>query len=140
MDQRKLTAITLLDLSRAFDSISHRILLTKLQEVGASHSSIQWVRSYLAKGTKQSGLIQPSQNLSTLYSQRSPSRQYSCSASFQHYFNYFPSAARKCSSQCYVDDTKLLVFFQIQDKQSAISYMNEDLFNVRNWCSETICS
>ena len=33
-----------------------------------------------------------------------------------------------------MDDTKLLVFFQIQDKQSAISDMNEDLFNVRNWC------
>lgn len=42
-DQRKLTAITLLDLSKAFG---------KLQDVRASHSSIQWFCSYLSKGTK----------------------------------------------------------------------------------------
>ena len=47
MDKTKLTAITLLDMSKAFDSISHKILLTKLQDVGASHSCIQWFRSYL---------------------------------------------------------------------------------------------
>ena len=34
---------------------------------------------------------------------------------------------------CYLI-TKLLVSFQIKDKQSAISDMNEDLLNVRNWC------
>ena len=68
-DQRKLTAITLLDLSKAFDSISHRILLTKLQDVAASHPSIP----------------------------------------------------------------------DIQDKQSAISHMNEDLFKGTGF-SEIICS
>lgn len=40
----------------------------------------------------------------------------------------------KCSSQCYVDSTKLLLSFQVQDKQSPISDLNEDLLNVRNWC------
>ena len=39
----------------------------------------------------------------------------------------------KCSSQCYVNDTKLLVSFHIQNKQSVISDVNYDLFNVRNW-------
>ena len=42
-DQRKLTAITLLDLSKAFD---------KLQDVRASHSGIQWFCKYLSKGAK----------------------------------------------------------------------------------------
>lgn len=42
-DQRKLTAITLLDLSKAFD---------KLQDVRASHSSILWFCKYLSKGAK----------------------------------------------------------------------------------------
>ena len=66
-DQRKLTAITLLDLSKAFDSISHRILLTKLQDVVASHPSIPGIKDkqsaisdmneYLFNGTGFSEII-----------------------------------------------------------------------------------
>lgn len=44
--QRKLTAITLLEFSKAFDSIA------KLHDVRASHSSIQWFCSYLNKDVK----------------------------------------------------------------------------------------
>ena len=50
------------------------------------------------------------------------------------YANDLPSVARKCSLQCYVDNTKLLISFQIQDKHSAVSDMNKDLFKVWNWC------
>ena len=49
IDQKKLSAIVLLDMSKAFDSISHKILLAKLQDVGASYSVIQWFRSYLSE-------------------------------------------------------------------------------------------
>ena len=38
IDKRKLTPIVLLDMSKAFDSINHRILLAeKLQDVGSSY-------------------------------------------------------------------------------------------------------
>ena len=36
IDKKKLTAVVLLDMSKAFDSIKHDILLQKLQEVGIS--------------------------------------------------------------------------------------------------------
>ena len=36
MDKKKITAIVLLDMSKAFDSINHGILLNKLQDIGAS--------------------------------------------------------------------------------------------------------
>ena len=49
-------------------------------------------------------------------------------------FNDLPSMSMKCSSQCCVDDTKLLVSFQVQDKHLAIPDLNEDLLNVKNWC------
>ena len=48
IDKKKLTATVLLDLSKAFDSIDHQILITKLQDVGLSPSAIQWFRSYLS--------------------------------------------------------------------------------------------
>ena len=47
MDNRELSALILIDLSKAFDSISHQILLKKLCDVGASHETVKWFESYL---------------------------------------------------------------------------------------------
>ena len=49
-------------------------------------------------------------------------------------FNDLPSVPKNCSSQCYVDDTKLLMSFQLHDQHAAISKMNKDLLSIRNWC------
>jgi hypothetical protein len=49
IDQKQLSAIVISDMSKAFDSISHKTLLAKLQDVGAFYSVIQWFRSYLSE-------------------------------------------------------------------------------------------
>jgi hypothetical protein len=43
MDKKHVTALILLGLSKAFDSINHTILLHKLKCVGASPLAIQWL-------------------------------------------------------------------------------------------------
>ena len=40
----------------------------------------------------------------------------------------------RCSTECYVDDTKLFVSFNLHDSQRIFQEMNEDLLQVRNWC------
>lgn len=47
IDKKHLTAVVLLDMSKAFDSIDHNLLLVKFEDVGASPLAIQWVCSYL---------------------------------------------------------------------------------------------
>ena len=47
IDNKKLSALILIDLSKAFDSISHSILLKKLGEIGASYETVKWFESYL---------------------------------------------------------------------------------------------
>lgn len=47
MGSRKLSLLILYDFSNAFPSVHHEILLTKLQTLGLSLSSINWFRSYL---------------------------------------------------------------------------------------------
>ena len=47
-DKGHVIALALLDLSKAFDSINHSILLNKLQSIGFDHASIELISSYLS--------------------------------------------------------------------------------------------
>ena len=48
-DQGKTVGLASLDLSKAFDSISHQHLLEKLAKLGLDKTSLQWCKSYLAE-------------------------------------------------------------------------------------------
>jgi hypothetical protein len=41
MDNKKLTALVFLDLSKAFDSVDHSILLKKLSNIGVSGEALK---------------------------------------------------------------------------------------------------
>ena len=45
---------------------------------------------------------------------------------FSMYVNDLPEAPRHCTTECYVDDTKLFVSFNLHDSQRIVQEMNED--------------
>ena len=47
MEQGKLCGAVFLDLTKAFDTVDHGILLRKLSEIGLCENSLQWFRSYI---------------------------------------------------------------------------------------------
>jgi len=49
VDEKRITAMILIDLSKAFESLSHNLLLGKLQDMGTYESSTKWFESYLAE-------------------------------------------------------------------------------------------
>lgn len=54
---------------------------------------------------------------------------------FSIYTNDLPSVPQKCSSQSYVDDTKLIFSFQVKDTLDAITVIQNDLLKISEWCS-----
>ena len=49
MDDKKMSMIVLLDMSKAFDSICHDLLLLKLRNMGVSDAARAWFESYLTQ-------------------------------------------------------------------------------------------
>jgi hypothetical protein len=46
LDKGMMTLLILLDFSKAFDTISHNLLIAKLKYIGFSIDTIDWVNSY----------------------------------------------------------------------------------------------
>ena len=50
MDEKRISVVVLLEMTKAFDSIRHDILLAKLRRIGISSSALAWL-SHRRTGT-----------------------------------------------------------------------------------------
>ena len=133
MDEKQLTATVLLDMSKAFDSLHHGTLLTKLQDVGASSTAMHWFQSYLSSRyqvVRINNILSDRMQITNGVPQGSILGPLLSSI----YVNDLPSVTQHCTPQCYVDDTKLMLSFVLQEERDVRNKINQDLLKIRNWC------
>ena len=114
MENQKVTLLVLLDLSAAFDTVVHRILLDRLQfDFGISGSALNWIESYLSNRTQRiyiDGVMSSNFNLKFGVPQGSclGPLLFSLYASklFTIVESHLPNSHR------YADDTKLYISFR----------------------------
>ena len=135
IDKKHVTALILLDLSKAFDNINHTILLHKLKCVGASSLAIQWFESYLT-GRSQYVRIGSTVSSTSALTYEVPQGSILSPFLFGIYVNDLPAVTVSSDLDSYVDDSKLHLAFLVEDVQQTIAKLENDLYKTAKWCLE----
>lgn len=125
-DNKKLTVLTLIDYSKAFDRINHRLLLAILHFIGFSENSVGLISQYLSQRLQR---VKYRDQLSTYLSVDHGVPQGSILGPllFTIYTSEFKKVLINCKSHFYADDTQVYYSFKEEHVQIASDAVNEDL-------------
>ncbi|CAB4036522.1 Hypothetical predicted protein, partial [Paramuricea clavata] len=130
MDRGLFNIAVFLDLQKAFDTINHDILLTKLDLYGLQKPSLNLLGSYLANRTQMCS-VNGALSGTKLVTCGIPQSSILGPLLFLIYINDLPNSLEYASTRMFADDTTLTVSGKsIQDVEVAI---NHDLTNVKQW-------
>lgn len=119
-----------LDLSRAFDTISHKILLRKLPYYGIRGISLDWIDDYLSNRKQYVNYNNAKSDMSDV-NIGIPQGSILGPLLFLLYINDLPNVSMKCSYILYADDTNL--FINGSSLAEIASVMNEELNKITLW-------
>lgn len=106
-EDRKKTLAVFVDLAKAFDTVSHKILLKKLEALGISGNALRWFSSYL-ENREQLVKIGSTMSSKTTVNFGVPQGSVLGPLLFIIYLNTFCSLLTDCKTICFADDTVIL--------------------------------
>lgn len=132
----KVTSLTLLDMSKAFDSLNTELLLKKLKYYGINDNILMWFTSYLLNRYQYICLDTSSGR--TISSKRLllsgvPQGSILGPLLFNVYTADLPQVIKYSSMHMYADDVQLYLSFDILATEEAQAKINYDLNRIRNW-------
>lgn len=134
-DKSFITFLLLLDFSKAFDTIDHDILCSKLYNLYRfSRTAIKLVKSYLSN--RSQAVILLSQTSSFLPIKTGvPQGSVLGPLLFSLYANDLPSVLKSCNYHMYADDVQLYHSCSVININQSLSLINEDLNSIHKWAS-----
>ena len=132
MDNKKVSVIVLLDMSKAFDSICHD-LMSKLCRIGVSNAACNWFGSYLSQRNQVVNIANCISDPLPL-SVGVPQGSIIGPVLFTLYVNDLLSVPKHCQEMGYVDDTKIFLGLPPSQISDAVIALNKDLLDIATWC------
>ncbi|KAF7246446.1 AT-rich interactive domain-containing protein 2 [Varanus komodoensis] len=132
-DRGSTSLLVLLDLSAAFDTIDHGILLDRLAGLGVGGTALQWFRSYL-DGRFQKVVLGDHVSTSWQLCHGVPQGSILSPLLFNIYMKPLGEVFRRCGlrNHQYADDTQLYLSFSTNPGE-AVAVLNRCLAEVREW-------
>ena len=133
MDKGLVTGSVFIDLAKAFNTVDHDVLLSKLEYYGVCNQSLQWFKNYF-KGRKQFVHIDSRSSEELAVTSGVPQGSILGPLLFIVYINDIPRCVKHCSANMYADDTVL--YLDGPTVHNLIFYINQDLQCLSEWLED----
>ena len=133
MEQGRLCGAVFLHLTKAFDTVDHQILLSKLSVYGLSGNSLQRFRSYITDRKQRSSCGNEMSNELPV-THGVPQGSILGPLLFDIYINDLPSILECCCASLYADDT--VIYCYGSSSQELSDKLNRDLLAVAKWLND----
>ena len=133
MDSGKLTGAMFIDLSKAFDTVSHSSILDKLPKYGIVGLEKLWFTDYLFGRSMKVNYKGASSDTKSI-SCGVPQGSILGPLLFLLHFNELPSLLKKCKMIMYADDTVL--YYHHQDTKEIEKAISNDISIVSTWLQD----
>ena len=133
LDEKQATVLVLLDLSKAFDSVDHSLLLAKLNYYGFDDLVLSFFHTYL-ESRYQSVRTNDETSVPQLVASGVPQGSILGPLLFLVYTFDIGTEIRVCSLQSYADDMALFLTFTPADYELSANIINNDLKHIYVYC------
>ena len=130
LDKGGLTGAVFSDLSKAFDTVDHVLLVEKLKTIGASSQVVKWFTSYF-ESRYQVTSVENCQSTQLKVPLGVPQGNILGPLLFLIYVNDLPKCLEHCQVVIYADDT--VIYFSANCCQNIEYHLNADLANLAEW-------
>ena len=133
MDKGQLTGAVFIDMSKAFDTISHASIINKLPSYGISGAEYQWLISYLFGRKQQVSFLGTTSSLYPIYC-GVPQGSILGPLLFILHFNDAVETLLHCGIVMYADDT--VIFCADKNTDVIQKRVEEDFSSLSDWLAE----